>query len=434
MARKRGTLSLRWTAAFCLLVSGAAMSYGQASTMKEAYKDVEVEGRAAIMNGDMDRARQAARADALRHAVEQVLGVYVSSDTLVRNFETVRDEITARADGYASIEHILSEGAQGDIYTLRARVRVFLVDDKDDKGRSWQGLLQDLHRRGELRSKQIAVIFPQGSELVEEKIREALIQAKFKVVDPVRVHKLREDRVIQQLLRGETDLARLHELSKQSIADIIITGRVSITPRGALGRIGVYDIRLSYQAILLDTAEIVAESAVDARGVQALDARIALQKGLEWSTPELTSSVSRNLVLGVFGNIIARVNVEVGGFERFSDCDMFENALLRVLGVQRVYRQSFAGGLLTLEVEVERAHRQRLAGAIESLELQGFRVQVRTATPSRIEAQAVYQAASASSAESVETPEKKSAKPAPPKTEPPAKPVKSKIASSSKSV
>ncbi len=408
MARKRLTLSLRCAAALCLLLSGALMSYGQASTAKEPYKDVEVEGRAAITGDDREQARQAARADALRNAVEQVLGAYVASDTLVRDFKTVRDEIATRAEGYASIEHILSEGAQGDIYTLRARVRVFLVDH-EEKGKTLQGLLQYLHSRGELRSKQIAVIFPQGCELVEEKIREALIRAKFKVVDSVRVHKLREDRVIQQLLRGETDMARLHELSKQSIADIIITGRVSITPRGALGRIGVYDIRLSYQAILLDTAEIVAESAVDVRGVQALDARIALQKGLEWSTPELTSSVSRDLLLGVFGNIIARVNVEVGGFERFSDCDAFVNTLRKVLGVQRVGRQDFAGGLLILEVEVERAHRQRLAGAIESLELQGFRVQVRTVTPSRIEAQAVYQAANASSAEP-KVPEKKPAK------------------------
>ena len=408
MARKRLTLSLRCAAALCLLLSGALMSYGQASTAKEPYKDVEVEGRAAITGDDREQARQAARADALRNAVEQVLGAYVASDTLVRDFKTVRDEIATRAEGYASIEHILSEGAQGDIYTLRARVRVFLVDH-EEKGKTLQGLLQYLHSRGELRSKQIAVIFPQGCELVEEKIREALIRAKFKVVDSVRVHKLREDRVIQQLLRGETDMARLHELSKQSIADIIITGRVSITPRGALGRIGVYDIRLSYQAILLDTAEIVAESAVDVRGVQALDARIALQKGLEWSTPELTSSVSRDLLLGVFGNIIARVNVEVGGFERFSDCDAFVNTLRKVLGVQRVGRQDFAGGLLILEVEVERAHRQRLAGAIESLELQGFRVQVRTVTPNRIEAQAVYQAANASSAEP-KVPEKKPAK------------------------
>lgn len=430
MARKRRTLSLRCAAALCLLMGGALMSYGQTSTAKEPYKDVEVEGRAAITGDDREQARQAARADALRNAVEQVLGAYVASDTLVRNFETVRDEIATRAEGYASVEQILSEGAQGDIYTLRARVRVFLVDH-DDKGKPLQGLLQDLHRRGELRSKQIAVIFPQGGERVEEAIRQALTEAKFKVVEPSRVQKLREDQLIQQMLRGETNLARLHELNKQSIADVLITGRIAVTQRGNLGRVGVYDVRVSYQVILLDTAEIVAESSEEAKGVQALSVPLALESSITSVAPRLTTSVSRNLLLGVFGNIIARVNVEIGGFERFSDCDAFENALRKVLGVQKVYRQSFAGGLLILEVETDRAHRQRLAGAIESLELQGFRVQVRTATPSRIEAQVVYQAVDASSSAPVETPAKQPAKSAQPKKELPTKPAKPKTASSS---
>lgn len=413
-----------WLAACCLLLSFASLvGYGQTGTARATYKDVEVVGSAPITEGDVERARQAARAQALRNAVEQVLGIYISSETLVRNFATVRDEIVTRAEGYASIIKE-SEARQGDHCILRATVRVYLIDSKDDSNKSWQGLLQDLQRRGELRSKEIAVIFPQGSEEVEAAIREALLREKFKLVSPERVQKLREDQLVQQMLRGEIDLARLHELHKRSLADILITGRIAVTHRGTVGRIGVYDVRIGYQAILLDTAEIVAEASEEAKGVQALEASLALKKGTDIAIPKLAPALTRDLLLGVFGNILTRVSVEVGGFERFADSDAFEGAVRSVSGVQRVYRQSYAGGVLTLEVEVERAQRQRLTGALETLQLNGFRVRVRTDTPSRIEAQVVYQAANISSAEPAGTVENKPTPPKKPKRELPVQPSK----------
>lgn len=422
MKHKGRNAILTCSAIFSLLLGVIGASDGQTSAAqpspseRKAYVEVEVEGRAAIVGGDADRAREMARADALRNAVGQVVGTYITSDTLVRNFETVRDEIAARASGYASVVNVLSEGTQMDLYVIRARVRVFLVDDKDDKGKSWQGLLQDLQNRGDLRSKQIAVIFPAGADEAEKAILEVLQQAKFKVVDPSRIAQLREDQQVQQLLHGELNPARLHELRKQSIADIIITGRItphSITRLGNSNLV-VCDASVSCQAVLLDTGEIVVARTAREK-VQALQSDALNETVRTAIRNQLSNLLTRDLLLNVYANIIARVNVEVGGFERFADVDAFENALRKVPGVQKVYRQSYAGGVLTLEVEVERARRQQLTGAVESIELKGFQLRVRTDTPSRIEAQVVYKATNASANEPVETPQQQPVKPQKPK-------------------
>ena len=68
----------------------------------EDVKNVSIEGEAEIVNSETT-AESNAVADALRNAVEQVTGVYVSSETKVSNFEVLKEEIyTKNKDLFAS--------------------------------------------------------------------------------------------------------------------------------------------------------------------------------------------------------------------------------------------------------------------------------------------------------------------------------------------
>jgi len=51
----------------------------------------------------------AARLNAIRNAVEQVIGVYVSADTLVKNHALLKDEILSYSGGYVRDSRIVSE-------------------------------------------------------------------------------------------------------------------------------------------------------------------------------------------------------------------------------------------------------------------------------------------------------------------------------------
>lgn len=85
-------------------------------------QQVTVEGRAPLVSGSTASARDAALGDAMRHAVEQVVGTLVDSRTLVENFVTVRDRIYSASDGYVSRYDVLAEGVEADGQTYHVRI------------------------------------------------------------------------------------------------------------------------------------------------------------------------------------------------------------------------------------------------------------------------------------------------------------------------
>ena len=88
-------------------------------------RTVEIEGRG------LDE--KAALQDAFRNALEQVVGVMVSADTEVENFQTVRDRVLTHAEGYVTSYQVLDryhhpDGAMG----VRVRVTVTEASIHDD--------------------------------------------------------------------------------------------------------------------------------------------------------------------------------------------------------------------------------------------------------------------------------------------------------------
>ena len=80
-----------------------AMTALVATTASAAVKTIEVTAEVAD-TGQEESTRRAAKREARRLAVEQGAGTLVSSNTLVRDFEVVRDEITTSAKGFITDE------------------------------------------------------------------------------------------------------------------------------------------------------------------------------------------------------------------------------------------------------------------------------------------------------------------------------------------
>lgn len=405
MTARQLTRRACWTIAVCLLSVTAPLGYGQ-SAKDAIYHVVEVVGEAAIVNGDVARARQAARADAMRNAVGQVLGTFISSQTDVQNFVTVRDAISTRQSGFASIESILSQGVSGEVYQVQAKVRVYLTEGKD-KERAVNGVIDELRRRGLLRQLRVMVVIPEEHRraapvlipdpAAETAITRAFLQQGFKVVDQKTVQQLRNDQVLQQVLRGRIDLARLHEIQKRTDADVLITGEAFSTPATPTGRIGNSNLwacraRVEVKAILLSTGETIAADEAHAAG-QDLSEELASKRSLNNAGETLAPRLIRDVILrayGGVGNVTARVSVEISGLESFTDATRLEQSLSKVRGVQKVTRESYAGGVLTLEIELNSEEREELPAALEQLPLEGLRLRVRTADRAKIEAEIIY--------------------------------------------
>ncbi|MCX8110793.1 MAG: flagellar assembly protein T N-terminal domain-containing protein [Syntrophorhabdaceae bacterium] len=97
---------------YSLFLFTPILSYSQ-----EQYRDVQVKGSAPI-KGSEDEAKKLAIKDALRQAVEMAVGTIIKSQTEMKDFETVKDEVTSNAEGFVKSYDILRESSKGGRYEV----------------------------------------------------------------------------------------------------------------------------------------------------------------------------------------------------------------------------------------------------------------------------------------------------------------------------
>ena len=117
-------------------LSGLALALGVASAPPAAAgpddtKSVQVVGQAAVVNNDVALAKERAKKDAFRNALEQVAGVKVQSVTTVKDFQLVSDAVSAKAEGMIKEYKILEEKVEGGVASVKidAMVSKSVVED-----------------------------------------------------------------------------------------------------------------------------------------------------------------------------------------------------------------------------------------------------------------------------------------------------------------
>lgn len=364
---------------------------------QQPYRLVEVEGQAVISNSNEVAARDAARADAIRKAVEQVIGVYVSAESLTRNFELIRDEIYTRANGFAAIEKILEEGAQNGVYRTKAQVKVFLVQNEEGK----QALAEKLRDLGLLRQLRIMVVIPEEHRreqrpvpipdpAAETAIMRALVRTGFKTVDKEFVKQIRDSRVVKELMRGNIDQRQLYDLRQRYGADVIVVGEAfsqRVPPPDAVGSTNFVfcRARVEIKAILTETGEIISADAQHGSG-RDLAEELASKMSLEQTGDALAPRLINDLLVGGYGGAgraTANVELEISGWRKYSDARRFLDALEKVRGIRRVHEAEFKGGVLFAEIEIDQNLKKRLASIIE--DLPGFEIEIESTSGSKIE-------------------------------------------------
>ena len=357
---------------------------------------VTVEGVGAVIAGDKAKAEEDAVNDALRAAVEQVMGTYVESQTLVENFQLVQDRIFTRTRGYISAYEVLEKGDEGDL--IRVRVRA-TVKDAD--------LVSDLEAIGILLSRKN---YPRLLVLVDEQIfvdeggeerapmsldvaitttalMDALQPKGFRFVDPATVAMNTQANVAAAALAGNTEDAVL--LGRSYQADVIVLGR-TVAKQGAIGKYrpaGMVSMQavVSLRVLRADTGEIIARA--DESGAQLgpsplVGARNAIRRVMQrlganiegqildrWSA-DVTSDTTLELVI-------------VSGLG-FSDVQKFMNLLpYYVRGVEGVVLRNFAEGMTMLELRFK-GDATALASELSAKQWDEFAVAVAGVTANRV--------------------------------------------------
>ena len=112
--------------------------------------------------------RDSALKDARRNAIEQVIGTFVDSRTLVRNAVTEMDQIYLKSAGFVGKIDVLSEGMDNGVYKVRATINV-------DESPSSE-LLKQVQAVMALNDPRILVaVFKENTNAHEEAIESAII-------------------------------------------------------------------------------------------------------------------------------------------------------------------------------------------------------------------------------------------------------------------
>jgi len=152
------------------------------------------------------RDRNEAIANAERTAVEQVVGTFIDSQTLVENAMVQLDEIYTHAKGYVSGVRILSEGNSNGLYKITASMNVASEPNSM--------LISQLETVMRLNDPRITVIMLKDNtaagthdELAETALNDKLLTLGFShVVDADIVANLENARLLERIYNGEKDL------------------------------------------------------------------------------------------------------------------------------------------------------------------------------------------------------------------------------------
>lgn len=99
---------------------------------REIVEVVETEGISAVYGNDRAPARDSAIGDSMRRAVEHVVGMLISEEVATKNADVLNDNIYPKYQDYIHDYRILKEEVKNDLYRIRVRATLSVMDIKRD--------------------------------------------------------------------------------------------------------------------------------------------------------------------------------------------------------------------------------------------------------------------------------------------------------------
>jgi hypothetical protein len=325
---------------FCLAVAAGA---------QEA-KEVTAVG---VADGKSSKARDEALNDALRKAVEQGVGTFVTAELTVEQQKLVEERIFTESKGYIQSYKVVREGSKEDLYEVAISALVKMGK-----------LSEDLQSIGlVIRKKQnprvMVVVYSretdssftgvdlEGNRNVENQIEGTLMQKGFQVVDAGQVSRKKQLETL--LLQG--DPSRASKAAKDFGAEVLVQGEVRRTfvnesvVYGRRTRFFSNEVRV--KALETDTAKIL-YSGFKTRPPSGSGAFLPLE--------EATSDLMDEMVAGILDQWRKDV-FQAGAYQlelskiSFNDLNKFKEGLKNIRGVSDVQVRTFQGGHALLEVK-----------------------------------------------------------------------------------
>jgi len=351
--RQRSAL-LSWALALLLFFSAGALAAGDGKVTT-----IDVEGAGAVVNDNKAIGRDSAIKDALRRAVEQAVGTFISSETMVQNYEVLSDRIYSRSQGYIQNYAIFYEDVRDNLYRVKIRATVSLGNIRDDL--QALGLLmarKNMPRIMVLMAEQnVGQSHPyyywRGTDLsvCENVIHTSFLKDGFTFVDRTPLAgKLK-------MASGNLSDSEAARMGEQVDAELVIVGKAFAKYAGNIAGTAMKSLQanVTARAVRVDTGMVIASAGGHGAAVHIDDitgGTNALEKAAGNVAEDLKSQIVAKWQSEVASTTL--VSLTVRGLKSYSDFIRLKDALkTEVRGVQDIFLRKMEGGTAKMDLQIE---------------------------------------------------------------------------------
>jgi hypothetical protein len=351
--------------------------------------ETTAQGVGVIVDNNTSGARDQAVQDALRMAVEQAAGIMVASETMVQNYEVLRDQIYSKSQGYIRNFQITDEKVEGSLYKVTVQASVSEGNLKDDL--MALGLL--IARKNKPRIMIMVAEQNVGMHyysfwwgvkaghadigIAENTLMEILAQKGFNVVD----HAVKAKDV---KLANPYQIESLSDEAVQTIgnlfdAEVVIYGKALAKLAGSVMGTSMKSAQadISLRAVNTDNGQVIAAASHHAAAVHPSEVTAganALKIATESIADQLVAQISDrwNSDLSSGGMI----QLTVSGADTYRHLVEFKETVQKqIRGVSGLHQRDYAAGVATIDLTAT-ISTQRLADEIAVIDFGEFSVDI----------------------------------------------------------
>jgi len=338
------------------------------SEQTEQTATLEVIGRGTIFRDNVAQARDEAIADGLWNAVEQGVGLLISSSSVIDHFQLLSDRVYSQAEEFIHDYKVLTESKSGRYYRLvvRATLSMKALHDKLQD----IGVLMTQEKRPSvlllLSEQNIGQVSPRYSWArssfgglplaIEDTLAGYLRKKGFVIVNPETLEGL-----VINLWPGYGELELSDEaaakLAEQVGAEVVILGKAFARFSGNVLNTDMKSVEagMSGRAIRADNGMVVASSEATGAAAHANE-MVASTEALTLAASGVAEGLSRQLAANWGGEASEWVLVElvVKGIKEYRDFIKFRTTISKeVPGIKNVYLKAIKAGEAKMDVEVK---------------------------------------------------------------------------------
>ncbi len=374
-----------------ILLAAVLLAGSTFQTFGQTTETVEAEGVATILQGNTDIARDKAIVDAQRKAVEQAVGVLMSSESLVENYDLVSDRILTQSAGYIQQYDIVNEDKTDTEYRVTIRAVIGVGSLETDL----QAIQHLIRQKGNPRMMFLveesiegvrdAGISSGDMSQAETSLVQAFLDAGFEVVDSATVTaNINRDQALKAV---EGDAVAAAALGNQYGADVIITAKVAASSGDKILNTSMksHQAAITAKVVRADTGAIIASAREQGKHAHIDDMAggiAAIEEAAQQLADTMIPRILEQWRQDIQTSTTIQLMVSNVSFSQLKTLKMVLKDEIR--GVKEVYQRSFQSNISRLDVDIQ-STTAMMADELFSKEFDGFTIEITGMTENRID-------------------------------------------------